>query len=117
MTLLAAIAALMVIVATIAILLANRLLVVPLLRIAGQLKHIEDFRLDRITRVASPRRKLDKLSGIQLQMGRGLAWFQKYMPLCLGHHLPEMRPDQAAEISELSQKVLAPQQQADRLLF
>ena len=80
MTLLAALAALMVIVAAIAILLANRLLLVPLLRIAGQLKHIEDFCLDRITRVALPLRELDKLSGILLQMSRGLASFQKYMP-------------------------------------
>jgi adenylate cyclase len=80
MALLAALAALMAIVAAIAILLANRLLVVPLLRIAGQLKHIEDFHLDRITRVASPLRELDKLSGILLQMSRGLASFRKYMP-------------------------------------
>jgi len=37
--------------------------------------------------------------------------------LCLGHHLLEMRPDQTAEISEMSQKVLASQQQAAKLLF
>ena len=61
-------------------------MVVPLLRIAGQLKHIEDFCLDRITRVASPLRELDKLSGILLQMSRGLASFQKYMPTGLSAH-------------------------------
>src|SRR6516225_3441712 len=37
--------------------------------------------------------------------------------LCLGHHLLEMRPDQSAEIGEMSQKVLAPQQQPAKLLF
>jgi adenylate cyclase len=80
MTLLAALAALTVIVAAIAILLANRLVVAPLLRIAGQLKHIEDFHLDRVIRLASPLRELDDLSGVLVQMSRGLASFQKYMP-------------------------------------
>jgi adenylate cyclase len=79
-TLLIALAALTMIVAAIAILLANRLLATPLLRIAGQLKHVEDFHLDRVTRLASPLRELDELSGVLLQMSRGLASFQKYMP-------------------------------------
>ena len=78
--LLIALAGLTVVVAVIAILLANRLVAAPLLRIAGQLKHIEDFRLDRVRRVASPLRELDDLSGVLLQMSRGLASFQKYMP-------------------------------------
>ena len=80
MTLLSALAVLTVVVAAIAILLANRLLAAPLLRIAGQLKHIEDFRLDRVIRLASPLREIDDLSGVLLQMSRGLASFQKYMP-------------------------------------
>jgi adenylate cyclase len=80
MILLIALAALTVIVAAIAILSANRLVAAPLLRIAGQLKHIEDFRLDRVIRLASPLRELDDLSGVLLQMSRGLASFQKYMP-------------------------------------
>ena len=80
MILLIALAGLTMIVAAIAILLANRLVVAPLLRIAGQLKHIEDFRLDRVVRLASPLRELDDLSGVLLQMSRGLASFQKYMP-------------------------------------
>jgi adenylate cyclase len=73
-------AGLTVIVAAIAILSANRLVAAPLQRIAGQLKHIEDFRLDRVIRLASPLRELDDLSGVLLQMSRGLASFQKYMP-------------------------------------
>jgi adenylate cyclase len=80
MTLLIALAVLTVVVAAIAILLANRLLAAPLLRIAGQLKHIEDFRLDRVIRLASPLREFDDLSSVLLQMSRGLASFQKYMP-------------------------------------
>ena len=80
MILLIALAALTVIVAAIGILSANHLVAAPLLRIAGQLKHIEDFRLDRVVRLASPLRELDDLSGVLLQMSRGLASFQKYMP-------------------------------------
>ena len=80
MILLIALAGLTLLVAAIAILSANRLVAAPLLRIAGQLKHIEDFRLDRVIRLASPLRELDELSGVLLQMSRGLASFQKYMP-------------------------------------
>jgi adenylate cyclase len=80
MILLIALAALTIIVAAISILLANRLVAAPLLRIAGQLRHIEDFRLDQVIRLASPLRELDDLSGVLLQMSRGLAAFQKYMP-------------------------------------
>jgi adenylate cyclase len=78
--LLIALAGLTVVVAVIAILLANRLVAAPLLRIAGQLKHIENFRLDQVSWLASPLRELDDLSGVLLQMSRGLASFQKYMP-------------------------------------
>ena len=67
-------------IAAVAILSANRLVAAPLLRIAGQLKHIEDFRLERVRRLTSPLRELDDLSGALFQMSRGLASFQKYMP-------------------------------------
>jgi adenylate cyclase len=80
MILLIALAALTIVVAVTSILLANRLLAAPLLRIARHLKHIEDFRLDRVIWVGSPLRELDELSGVLLQMSRGLALFQKYMP-------------------------------------
>jgi adenylate cyclase len=78
--LLIALAGLTLVVAAIAILSANRLVAAPLLRIAGQLKHIEDFRLDRVVRLVSPLRELDDLSGVLVQMSRGLASFRKYMP-------------------------------------
>jgi len=79
MILLLVLAVLTLTVAAIAILSANRLVAVPLLRIAGQLKHIEGFRLDRVRRLASPLRELDDLSGTLWQMSRGLASFQKYI--------------------------------------
>jgi adenylate cyclase len=78
--LLIALAGLTLLIAAVAILSANRLVAAPLLRIAGQLKHIEDFRLERVRRLTSPLRELDDLSGALFQMSRGLASFQKYMP-------------------------------------
>jgi adenylate cyclase len=61
--------------------LTNRLVVRPLTRIVGQLKHIEDFRLDQVVRIPSRLREFDGLSTALLQMSRGLASFQKYMPI------------------------------------
>ena len=78
--LLIALAGLTLLIAAIASLSANRLVAAPLLRIAGQLKHIEEFRLERVGKLTSPLRELDNLSGALLQMSRGLASFQKYMP-------------------------------------
>jgi adenylate cyclase len=80
MVLLAGLAVLTMLLATVAIIAANRLVGVPLLRVAGQLKHIEAFRLDRIVRLPSSLRELDELSGALVQMSRGLASFQKYIP-------------------------------------
>jgi adenylate cyclase len=65
--------------AGLAVLLSNRLVARPLTRIAGQLKHIENFRLDRVQRIASRLTELDGLSQALVQMSRGLASFQKYM--------------------------------------
>jgi len=80
MILVLALAGLTLLIAALAILSANRLVVAPLLRIAGQLKHIEEFRLERVGRLTSPLRELDDLSGALSQMSRGLASFRKYMP-------------------------------------
>jgi adenylate cyclase len=62
-----------------AVLLTNRLVARPLTLIAGQLKHIESFRLDRVQRIASRLTELDGLSQALVQMSRGLGSFQKYM--------------------------------------
>jgi len=63
-----------------AVLFANTLVARPLTRIAGQLKHIEAFRLDQVRHIPSRLRELDGLSQALQQMSRGLASFQKYMP-------------------------------------
>jgi adenylate cyclase len=81
--LLAALGLLTLVIACLAILAANRLIGAPLLRIVGQLKHIESFELDAITRMSSPLRELDNLSAALTQMSRGLASFQKYIPTTL----------------------------------
>jgi adenylate cyclase len=81
--LLAALAVLTLIMAALAILSANTLIAAPLLRVVGQLKHIETFDLGAITRIGSPLRELDNLSAALVQMGRGLASFQKYIPTAL----------------------------------
>lgn len=80
MMLVAVLVVLTLIVAALAITSANRLVARPLLRIVGQLELIEEFRLDRISRISSPLRELDDLSGALCQMSTGLASFQKYMP-------------------------------------
>jgi len=69
-----------IVLALIAVFFANRLIANPLLQIAAQLKHIESFQLDRITRLVSRLRELDDLSGAIIQMRAGLASFQKFIP-------------------------------------
>jgi adenylate cyclase len=81
--LLAVLGLLTLVIASLAILSANKLIGAPLLRIVGQLKHIESFELDAITRMSSPLRELDNLSAALTQMSRGLASFQKYIPTAL----------------------------------
>jgi adenylate cyclase len=62
---------------------ANRLIGEPLLRIVAQLKHIESFELDAMTRTSSPLRELENLSAALTQMSRGLSSFRKYIPTAL----------------------------------
>ncbi len=81
--LLAGLAVLTALMAIVAIIVANSLITSPLLRVVGQLRHIESFHLDGITRVPSAMRELDDLSTAMTQMARGLASFQKYMPTAL----------------------------------
>jgi adenylate cyclase len=79
--LLAALGLLTLAMAGISAMLTNRLVVRPLTRIVDQLRHIEDFRLDQVVRIPSRLREFDGLSTALLQMSRGLASFQKYMPI------------------------------------
>ncbi|MGG2362559.1 hypothetical protein ACE4Z5_26935, partial [Salmonella enterica] len=52
-----------------------------------QLRHIEQFRLDRLTGVSSTLRELDDLSLALRQMASGLASFQKFLPTDLVRRL------------------------------
>jgi len=79
--LLAALGMLTLAMAGLSAMLTNRLVVRPLTRIVDQLRHIEDFRLDQVVRIPSRLREFDGLSTALLQMSRGLASFQKYMPI------------------------------------
>jgi adenylate cyclase len=81
--LIAALVVLTILIAGLAIFSANQLIGAPLLRIARQLKHIESFELDHISRLRSPLRELDNLSAALTQMSRGLASFEKYIPTAL----------------------------------
>jgi len=81
--LLIGLAALTLVMAALAILTANRLLGTPLARIAGELQHIESFDLADVQHIPSRLRELDDLSSALMQMSRGLASFQKYMPTAL----------------------------------
>ncbi|MGH6929798.1 MAG: cache domain-containing protein, partial [Dongiaceae bacterium] len=78
--LLAALAVLTLVMAGLAVLLANNLVARPLGRIVGQLKLIESFRLDEVVHLPSRLREFDGLSTALLQMSRGLSSFRKYMP-------------------------------------
>src|SRR5262249_8075371 len=64
-----------------AILLADRLIARPLIRVANQLHHIEEFRLEQIQRVPSSLKELDNLSSALMQMAQGLTSFKKYLPI------------------------------------
>jgi adenylate cyclase len=85
--LLAALGMLTLAMAGLSAMLTNRLVVRPLIRIVDQLRHIEDFRLDQVVRIPSRLREFDGLSTALLQMSRGLASFQKYMPIELVRQL------------------------------
>jgi adenylate cyclase len=69
--------------ALLAALASNLFVAAPLKRVAGQLRHIEAFDLDRIRHVTSPLAEIDNLSAALLQMARGLASFQKFIPTAL----------------------------------
>jgi adenylate cyclase len=59
---------------------AHKLVGQPLLRITGQLRHVESFELERIQPVPSLLREVDDFSTALMQMARGLASFRKYIP-------------------------------------
>ncbi len=66
--------------ATLAVILSNAFLVRPLLRVVGQLRLVEEFRLGQVRPQPSRLREIDDLSQGLLQMSRGLSSFQKFLP-------------------------------------
>ncbi len=76
-------AAFVLLVTAVAALLVDRLVSRPLRRIARQLRHVEAFELDRITRTRSPLRELSDLSATMAQMAQGLSAFRKFIPVDL----------------------------------
>ncbi len=68
------------VIGTTATLAAHRLIGQKLVRIAGQLRHVESFELERIQPIPSALRELDDFSTALMQMARGLASFRKYIP-------------------------------------
>lgn len=66
--------------AVLAVLLSNIFLARPILRVAGQLRHIAEFRLSDVTTIPSRLKEIDDLSTGLAQMSRGLSSFQKFIP-------------------------------------
>jgi adenylate cyclase len=60
--------------------LARRIIAAPLMRIAAELKHVEQFELQRVKRHPSHLIEIDNLSRNITDMARGLAAFRKYIP-------------------------------------
>jgi len=82
-----AVAILVLLVAAVGALIADRLISRPLRRLARQLEHVEAFRLDRIAAVPSPLREVADLSATIAQMARGLSSFRKFLPVDLVRRL------------------------------
>jgi adenylate cyclase len=60
--------------------LARRIIASPLLKVAGELAHVERFELERVRRHPSRLVELENLSGAIADMAKGLTAFGKYLP-------------------------------------
>ena len=60
--------------------LAQRLIAAPLLKVVGEIKHVERFDLDKVERHPSRLAEIENLSGAIADMAQGLAAFRKYIP-------------------------------------
>jgi adenylate cyclase len=76
--------------------LARRIIGSPLVKVAGELGHVERFELDRVRRHPSRLVEIDNLSAAIADMANGLAAFAKYLPgdivRTLASHGVEARP-------------------------
>ena len=60
--------------------LAQRLIAAPLLKVMGEIKHVERFDLDKVERHPSRLAEIENLSGAIADMAQGLVAFRKYIP-------------------------------------
>jgi adenylate cyclase len=60
--------------------LAQRLIAAPLLKVVGEIKHVERFDLDKVERHPSRLAEIENLSSAIADMAQGLAAFRKYIP-------------------------------------
>ncbi|MCX7308816.1 MAG: adenylate/guanylate cyclase domain-containing protein [Afipia sp.] len=60
--------------------LAQRLIAAPLVKVVGEIKHVERFELDEVKRHPSRLTELENLSSAIADMAAGLSAFRKYIP-------------------------------------
>jgi adenylate cyclase len=60
--------------------LAQRLIAAPLIKVVGEIKHVERFDLDKVERHPSRLTEIENLSSAIADMAQGLAAFRKYIP-------------------------------------
>lgn len=60
--------------------LAQRLIAAPLIKVMGEIRHVERFDLDKVQRHPSRLTEIENLSGAIGDMAQGLAAFRKYIP-------------------------------------
>ncbi len=60
--------------------LGQRLIAAPLIKVVGEVRHVERFDLDRVERHASKLAEIENLSSAIADMALGLAAFRKYIP-------------------------------------
>ncbi|WP_426436151.1 adenylate/guanylate cyclase domain-containing protein [Bradyrhizobium genosp. P] len=67
--------------------LAQRLIAAPLIKVMGEIRHVERFDLDKVERHPSRLTEIENLSGAIGDMAQGLAAFRKYIPADLVRRL------------------------------
>ncbi|MBA2402110.1 MAG: adenylate/guanylate cyclase domain-containing protein, partial [Bradyrhizobium sp.] len=60
--------------------LAQRLIAAPLIKVVGEIRHVERFDLEKVQRHPSRLTEIENLSGAIGDMAQGLAAFRKYIP-------------------------------------
>jgi adenylate cyclase len=60
--------------------LVRRVIAVPLARVVGEIRHVENFALDRVRRHPSRLAEISSLSGAIAEMAAGLSAFRKFIP-------------------------------------